>query len=489
MTDGPTDREQGGGRPIGPKPSIAQVAAWLRRAAEDGEGIEDLSSTTEPGPAAGGPAGEHGVSHEPPPGLGPEAGEGRDAAPADSATEETKDEQAAAAEPASSPPPSGDREPAPPAAETASEAAASPGPATAIWALPAPDDGPTEPPGSEPDGPRAQEDSSAHEAGGLAAATASPISHEPAEAEEAPAEAEGVSTPPPPPAEPVRQLWDLGTAVGTGKGLPPTDPWMTRPAGPSGGSPREPLGAGETAAEAAASAASEAPEALNAQGAEKPVGAAVTSTSHVTDAAAPGDSEDEPTDPQPVSPAAGTASLFDLDLAELAARARASAAIGGPVKGQPPRAARPIEAPAPIELEPVPDDAEPSQDPSSAPSPSPTAPVRQPLIAASTALDLSKETSTEPEAGDVELGDTPVADAPAEKAAPPRTFRLPRTFRSQRTHYPRGQLRERIGLLRRVRALLGVVVVTVLLGVAAGAAIGAFLLFLAFAVRGAITTG
>ncbi len=404
MTDRPADRGEGGGRPIGPRPSIAQVAAWLRRAAEDGEGIEDLFSTTEPAPSAGGPAGEQGVSHEPPPGLGPESGDPvRDAAPADSATEETKHVQAAAAEPAAGLPLSGDREAAPPAAETASEAAASPGRTAAIWGLPAPNDVPTEPPGSEPDGPRAQEDSSAHEAGGLAAATAPPSSHEPAEADDSLAEVED--------------------------------------------------------------------------------------SSHVTDGAAPDASKVGPTDPQLASPAAGTASLFDLDLAELAARARASAAIGGPVKGQPPRAARPIEAPAPIELEPVPSDAEPSQDVTSGPSPGPMAPVRQPLIAASTALDLSKEASTEPEAGDVELEDTPVADAPADKAAPPRTFRLPRPLRSPRTRYPRGQLRERIGLLRRVRALLGVVVVTVLLGVAAGAAIGAFLLFLAFAVRGAITTG
>ena len=36
--------------------------------------------------------------------------------------------------------------------------------------------------------------------------------------------------------------------------------------------------------------------------------------------------------------------------------------------------------------------------------------------------------------------------------------------------------------------MLGVVVLTVVLGVAAGAAIGAFLLFLAFAIRGAITS-
>ncbi len=41
----------------------------------------------------------------------------------------------------------------------------------------------------------------------------------------------------------------------------------------------------------------------------------------------------------------------------------------------------------------------------------------------------------------------------------------------------------------RVRAMLGVVLLTVVLGVAAGAAIGAFLVFAAFAIRGAITTG
>jgi len=63
-----------------------------------------------------------------------------------------------------------------------------------------------------------------------------------------------------------------------------------------------------------------------------------------------------------------------------------------------------------------------------------------------------------------------------------------RPSRAKRVSYPRGQLKERIGFLRRVRAMLGVVVLTVVLGVAAGAAIGAFLLFLAFAVRNAITS-
>jgi len=44
-------------------------------------------------------------------------------------------------------------------------------------------------------------------------------------------------------------------------------------------------------------------------------------------------------------------------------------------------------------------------------------------------------------------------------------------------------------MLPRIRAMLGVVVVTALLGIAAGAAIGAFFLFLAFAVRNAISAG
>ena len=63
-----------------------------------------------------------------------------------------------------------------------------------------------------------------------------------------------------------------------------------------------------------------------------------------------------------------------------------------------------------------------------------------------------------------------------------------RRHRPTRTRYPRGQLREPIGILRRIRAMLGVVVVTVVLGIAAGAAFGAVLLFLAFAVRNAITS-
>ena len=60
---------------------------------------------------------------------------------------------------------------------------------------------------------------------------------------------------------------------------------------------------------------------------------------------------------------------------------------------------------------------------------------------------------------------------------------------AKRKRYPRGQLKERIGILQRVRAMLGVVLLTVILGVAAGAAIGAFLFFVAFAIRSAITSG
>ena len=93
--------------------------------------------------------------------------------------------------------------------------------------------------------------------------------------------------------------------------------------------------------------------------------------------------------------------------------------------------------------------------------------------------------------GDVEMDDADVA-APAEPTpqSPVATAvaQLRRRHAAKRKRYPRGQLKERIGILQRVRAMLGVVLLTVILGVAAGAAIGAFLFFVAFAIRSAITS-
>ena len=185
------------------------------------------------------------------------------------------------------------------------------------------------------------------------------------------------------------------------------------------------------------------------------------------------------------------ADTFDLDLARMAERARASAALAAPttapvedeleheaqeaVRDQVPvkvdderawndpdrpnvpiRVKEPVQAP--VELEPVPADVDVAN-------------------ATATASDIGEEPT-----GEV-ITDDQVREARRDKRAP-----RPRAA-SKTTTYPRGQLKERTGVLQRVRAMLGVVVVTVLLGVAAGAAIGALLLFMAFAVRSAITSG
>lgn len=172
---------------------------------------------------------------------------------------------------------------------------------------------------------------------------------------------------------------------------------------------------------------------------------------------------------------------FDLDLAQVADRARAYARRGL-------TAAPPVDG-----------DTQNGQDPDGRDGDWPddrgdgstiTVRVKQPPQArverrpapAPTAPEADWEVEAEP-TGEVVVTDLPPAKAPAKKPAPRKPTR------AKRPTYPRGQLKERIGVLRRIRAMLGVVVVTVLLGVAAGAAIGAFLLFLAFAVRSAITSG
>lgn len=168
------------------------------------------------------------------------------------------------------------------------------------------------------------------------------------------------------------------------------------------------------------------------------------------------------------------ASLFDLDLADLAARARSRAGIQE-------RAAPAVDEPEVDALD-----------------------------AAGTAEPRHRESDVEPAAkGGIDLSfdgdhgdEQPGADVtldPAEHEEAGEADRPPKAAaalatavarqRAKRSPYPRGQLKERIGFLRRVRAMLGVVVLTVVLGVAAGAAIGAFLLFLAFAVRSAIDSG
>ena len=195
---------------------------------------------------------------------------------------------------------------------------------------------------------------------------------------------------------------------------------------------------------------------------------------------------------------------FDLDLAEMADRARASAAVsakatspsieddvdtdanaavrdqvagkgadelvGNHIGGSDVSSRVNQAVQAPVELEPVPVDLE---------------------IPAAAAATTKTATEAQTEWDEWDVDDQPADDVivahEARKA--PRRKRPPRPGAgSKRTSYPRGQLKERIGILQRIRAMLGVVVVTVLLGVAAGAAIGAFLLFIALAVRSAITS-
>jgi len=185
----------------------------------------------------------------------------------------------------------------------------------------------------------------------------------------------------------------------------------------------------------------------------------------------------------PPSGGPAAASLFDVNLVELANRARASA-----LKDQ---TTSPIEADR--------------QDPGSvAATPSTESlAVVPPRDESTIAFDLLQdddkdellEVDTENTSGtgdtsdseDTEdSGDTSEQDEDEDKDAPVAARR--RTRRPTRTKYPRGQLREPIGILRRIRAMLGVVVVTVVLGIAAGTAFGAILLFLSFAIRNAITS-
>ncbi len=194
----------------------------------------------------------------------------------------------------------------------------------------------------------------------------------------------------------------------------------------------------------------------------------------------PAEARPEPAEAPAAEAPASQGDQFDLDLARMLDRARARA-LARPTTAQPSDAGRvaiddhryhdegrwddrpngsqvivraPQPVPVPVELQPVPD------------------------AAPRTEWDLDSEPT-----GEVIVVDPPVTETPARRKVPPRTSR------PTRPTYPRGQLKERIGILRRIRAMLGVVVVTVLLGVAAGAAIGAFLLFLVFAIRNAITSG
>jgi len=176
----------------------------------------------------------------------------------------------------------------------------------------------------------------------------------------------------------------------------------------------------------------------------------------------------KPTEHPDPSAVSSRVSLFDLDLAELAARARASASA--PVTPAPgPTTVRPkVIEPAASRVEVDPDATD----------------------VVGTDIAIATETGDSVVLGDVELDEEAAVEQPGDESASTPVIgilRRPRRKAMDR-RYPRGQLKERIGILRRVRAMLGVVVLTVLLGVAAGAAIGTFLLLVALAVRSAITS-
>ncbi|HEV8116460.1 MAG TPA: hypothetical protein VGP53_09495 [Acidimicrobiales bacterium] len=180
-----------------------------------------------------------------------------------------------------------------------------------------------------------------------------------------------------------------------------------------------------------------------------------------------------------------SAALFELDLAKLAERARASALREAVPASEPlpPSAPGPDPTPAPppdLFPEPVTAPSAAEDEPGQLVAPGPA-----PLVwgDATQAFDLSRDeedAETDSTEADTAAG-RPQGKAYAPVQAPARTWP------AKRPRYPRGQLREPIGILRRIRAMLGIVVVTVLLGVAAGTAVGAFIFFLAFAVRDAIT--
>jgi len=160
--------------------------------------------------------------------------------------------------------------------------------------------------------------------------------------------------------------------------------------------------------------------------------------------------------------ASSVVSLFDLDLAELAARARASASASA--------------------KEPLAPTAEATGHESAVTTTGDTGDIAG--LSAPPGESIPP-VAVEPEGLDPE-SDEESDDTDPGKPAAKATAGLRRRVRPGR--YPRGQLKERIGILRRVRAMLGVVVVTIILGVVAGGAIGVFLLLVAFAVRSAITS-
>lgn len=223
---------------------------------------------------------------------------------------------------------------------------------------------------------------------------------------------------------------------------------------------------------------------------------------------------------EPARPAA--VSLFNLDLAELAARARSSAALDAPatddrngderaqddladpVPANPTAPTMPAAPEAPAAsvtspatpVTPVPAPARPTGGKPPDADEAQAGPTAPDADATSTALIWEEPAAYGPTGDDLHQHNEPSARPPEPvrslaldllggvRAAAAKGSRRP-----IRSRYPRGQLRERIGVLRRIRAMLGVIVVTVVLGIAAGAAVGAFFLFLTFAIRSAINSG
>ena len=556
MSDRPTQppAETAGGSDA--KPSIAEVAAWLRRAAESHEGVEELRPglrppappVAAPGPPPGARFGE---APAPPPADPPPA-----EAPPEPAEEPTALEEPAAEEPpvadepaaeaplttndepppvaVEAPPveePSGAAEPplpeeqaaavAPPPAEEPGAAAAPPT-AEPLEQPPLADAAPVEdvvvadevPAGAQDEAaarwgaprrtpPAADAPAAAARANEAEAVTAEEATPEPAPAEEPPVDVQPLAG--------ARRPWSGSDDDAHGAPAPAADLDADRPVV----SPALALFASavvrHNTAEVAAVKVQQEDEAPKVEplvedelpmAADEPAGTSPPDDGWTPAPFDQASADDEPIPDEPLPARSSVASLFDLDLAELAARARTRSGD------------RPRPAPVPESGRPEPEVAASRfGEPSGATGRSwltEGSVVEAPDEALATSgLDLSWRLDTaaagdlriDTAEGDAVEGDAveveaevDVDDAEAQPSAEPAAPREPLIAaamarrRARRKRYPRGQLKEKIGFLRRVRAMLGVVVVTVLLGVAAGAAIGAFIVFLAFAIRSAITS-
>lgn len=477
MSDGPSKPSVEGD--AGVKPSIAEVAAWLRRAAESRDGVEDLRPLRR---AASVPSPFVEAASAPP---GPAVGE---EAPHDRIV---------------------DDEPPPPSEEPASEEPASEEPAEAV-AVEAPtgeaptgevprdqvpsDQGTVLAPTEEAplDEPSREESrvwgapvdevpvaSERRDDGGSPPVTDAPVDHAPPAG--TPSSATLAAAPEPEPEVPVvspamalfasavvkHNTAEVAVVTETEEDLPRVEALVDE---------ELPLAVGEEVGAG--------------------TGRITTPLDDPEPDADPGPDPDAEPDAEPdVAVEAPTgrslASLFDLDLAELAARARGRAEERAlatpPASSDVDRLREDLEAGSIDET--------PASAAGTGGGPAPVEARSEPVD--TSGLDLSWDIDSYQPVEDLrEDGEEAGIEAPAEGDGAPGT-KAPAAAalaaalarrRAKRKRYPRGQLKERIGFLRRVRAMLGVVVLTIVLGVAAGAAIGAFLLFLAFAVRSAITS-